>query len=194
MKTGGLVIVGLGAVGLAVAAAVVLKKKPAAPGTPGAQPSPGSPGATPGTPGVPTVLPPSLAAALVFVQDATTVHLTQGQSYRARVNLPAIGLPPFNSSATATDIGKGLSALGFVGVHVFMSTSDLPADWPASTTQGIQPGTRWFQGQWSGLTADVPKHPVVEQVWVSGPGLVSQATTTSGLRDYRGPRRASMTG
>ncbi len=189
MKTGGLVVVGLGAVGLAALAAVMLKKPAAAAGQPAAPGAPATPGLPARPPGVAPATPtPAPAGALVFVDDVTSVHLRQGQYYRGRLNVPGVALPPFSLNATEEEIAKGLSALGFVDVRVYVNVSALPSDWPASTAQNTQAGTRWFQGQWSGITADVPKpfdlvtrQPIVESVWTTAsPALVSQRNTTSG--------------
>jgi hypothetical protein len=189
MKTGTMLI-GLGVVGLGVFGVVALSKKAAAQPLPAPPPGPGLLPTPPSPPAVgPSVPGPSGGGGLVFATDASSVHLRQGQYYRGRLNLGAglLGLlPPFNASATEEDIGKGLAALGLQDIRVYMKTSDLPSDWPQETTMNASPGTRWFQGQWGGSTATVPKPSQVEQVWVtSSPALVTaravQAAATSGL-------------
>jgi hypothetical protein len=188
------VLLGLGVVGLGVLGAVTLSKKKAE-AQPPPPPAPGiiPPGVLP--PGIlPTPAPaapaaPSGGGGLVFATDASTIHLRQGQYYRGRLNMGSgglAGLLPFTGAATEEDIGKGLAALGLQDVRVYMNVSNLPSDWPRETAQNTEAGTRWFQGQWSGITATVPKPAQVEAVWVTAsPELVAaralQAATTSGL-------------
>ncbi len=194
MKTA-TILLGLGIVGLGTLGVVTLSKKAVAkPGTqPGTQPTPQGPGAipTPLPPPAPAPTPgvPSGGGGLVFADDATTIHLRQDQYYRGRALLGdtgLAGLPPFNASASEETIGKGLVALGFVDVRVYMNVAALPSDWPREMAMNALPGTRWFQGQWSGITANVPKPPQVEKVWVTAsPGLVAaraaQAIAVSGI-------------
>jgi len=181
------VLLGLGVVGLGVLGVVTLtKKKESAAPTPPPQP----PGIVP--PGIlPTPTPPAPAgpSGLVFATDATNVHLRQDQYYRGRLNMGAgslAGLLPFAPAATEEDIGRGLASIGLKDVRVYMNVSNLPSDWPRETAQNTEAGTRWFQGQWGGATATLPKPAQVEAVWVTAsPGLVAareiQAASTSGL-------------
>ena len=182
------VLLGLGVVGLGVLGVVVLSKPTVPPGpktTPTPPPSIPGLGSLPGIAPTPPV-PPS--GTLVFVDTPTTVHLRQSQYYRGRLSLGGFAglLPPFNASATEEQIGKGLSALGFADVRVYMNVSELPSGWPPETAMNADAGTRWFQGQWTGITADVPKPPQVEKVWVTAsPQLVAarlaQAVAVSGI-------------
>lgn len=179
MKTG-TVLMGLGVVGLGVLGTVILSKKT------GEVPAPQNP--KPGTVPTPPV-PLSDGAGLVFVDGPNSVHLRQSQYYRGRLLLGSSGLlnlPPFNAGASEETIGKGLVALGFVDVRVYMNVSDLPGNWPKETALNTAAGTRWFQGQWTGSTADVPRPPQLERMWVTAsPALVAartaQAIAVSGV-------------
>jgi hypothetical protein len=130
------------------------------------------PAAAPTTP-----RPPS--GGITVVSDAGTVKLKKGQYYRGRMNLtsPLTNLLPFVQTASEETIAKGLVAIGFVDVRVYMNVSDLPQDWPRDTAMNTQAGTRWFQGQWTGVTGTLPKPPVMEMVW-EGPG---QSVAVSGM-------------
>lgn len=144
------------------------------------------------TPSKPGVLPaPPPGSKLVYVTNTPpppalpTISLKKDQYYRGRMVLKFSSLSPFNASAEEDTIRKGLIALGFDYVRVFMKISDLTSDWPSETTLGSTPETRWFQGRWTGLSETMPNPLAFEMVWVTrSPALVlSQAAkaTTSGF-------------
>lgn len=134
----------------------------------------GLPGPTPG---------PAPGSKLVYVTDPTSVKLKKDQWYRGRLFLK-LPLLPFSATADEETIGKGLVALGFKDVRVFMGIASLPSDWPKETMPLAGPNTRWFSGQWGGLTGPMPKPPQVESMWITrSPTLVTaQAARASG--DY----------
>lgn len=166
MKT---ITLGIGAVALAaLAGALVLAGKD----------EKKAEGPTPSPPGGPK--PPAPSGGITVVSDAGTVRLKKGQYYRGRMNLtsPLTNLLPFVHTASEETIAKGLVAIGFVDVRVYMNVSDLPQDWPRDTAMNTQAGTRWFQGQWTGVTGTLPKPPVMEMVWEASP---ASAVAVSGM-------------
>lgn len=123
--------------------------------------------------GAPTQLTPSNLAML-----GDPLHLTQRRFYRGRLRLPAIGVPPFVASASASDLQQALTALGFSGVRVYSSIQELPQGWPQSTMTNIAAGTRFFEGTWPLPTADMPRPAQIEAMWVSIP---PKAPVVSGM-------------
>jgi hypothetical protein len=173
MKTSTTLGIVVGAVVVGVGAFALTRK-------PSAEPTPSKPGILPGPP------VPSPSSKLVFVTNNTavppTVSFKKDQYYRGRMALKFSGLSPFNASAEEDSILKGLVALGFKEVRVYMKISDLPSDWPSETTLGSTSETRWFQGQWSGQTETMVNPLAFEMVWVTrSPALVlAQAAKAAG--------------
>jgi hypothetical protein len=170
----------LAALGVAVVGGGVyaLTRKPSGQ-LPGPQPGPGPlpPGPTPG--------PPS-GSKLAYAQNDNVIppiiHFRQNQYYRGRMEIQGANLLPFNLEADDQTILKGLSALGIANGKIYMQMSDLPSDWPPETVLGAGPNTRWFEGQWTLLTGDVPKPPTIVSVWatLSPAGVAAAAAKMSG--------------
>lgn len=103
------------------------------------------------------------------------LSLRQAGWYRGRLNVG--GLPPFSTSADASQLAQALTLLGFTEVRVYMSPAELPDGWPKSTLrQGDD--VRYFSGRWSQPSLKLPRPPAVELMWTS-----SQAANVSGAFD-----------
>lgn len=155
----------LGVVGLGGYAAYrMLSASPTPPGGP-------TPGGS--TPGGPTPLPGTLPSGMVVLGNP--LRLKEGQFYAGRLNLPAggtgiPGLDPFVQQAAPEATRAALEALGFTSVVVYPSiASTVPQKdhFPAETLMNPHSGTRWFIGKWNKPTMDVPRPPVIEQMWVT---------------------------
>lgn len=123
-------------------------------------------------PGAPPGVPPSPGQRLIMLGDP--LKFENGRYYRARIKLtskPLTAMGPLgqnisiSSASTKEDLGRGLVALGFQDVRVYMNERELPADWPKETAQAATPETRWFSGAWGGPTMSVPRPPAIEAVW-----------------------------
>lgn len=82
------------------------------------------------------------------------MRLEQGAKYRA---LFVLDVPTFG--VTEEQIRSALEGVGFSPVQVWMSSDDLPADWPAekkADPSDLMQDTVWAEGVWSKATADVP--------------------------------------
>lgn len=111
------------------------------------------------------------------------LNLKQKQYYRARMVLLGRTAFPFTNSATEEVIGKALASMGFEDVRVFMTISDLPQNWPASTTTAPLSGVRWFEGRWAGPSISLPRPVTIEAMWPTPPP-VNAAPTVSGLLEW----------
>jgi hypothetical protein len=101
-------------------------------------------------------------------QMGEVLTMRQGRYYRGRLDLPPSSVQPvlpFNANGSEEDLGRGLVALGFDDVRVYMSTSEVPASWPASVVNIPGPGTRWFQGRWKGPDIQLPRPRQLTRVW-----------------------------
>lgn len=108
------------------------------------------------------------------------LHLTKGRYYGGR--LAALGLPPFTANADEETIGKGLVALGFQDVRVFMNEGELPPQLRYEHYKaGASASSRWFTGAWSGMTTDVPKPPSVDLLYVIAPPSLEAKWKEQGL-------------
>lgn len=105
---------------------------------------------------------------LILLGDPLTMQT--GRYYRGRLDLPAPAnqpILPFNSKGTEEDLGRALVALGFADVRVYMSASELPDGWPASTAASAGAGTRWFQGQWGQPDVKLPRPGQLRMIWIA---------------------------
>lgn len=162
-----------------------------------ASPSPSGtdPVLPPGSPPSPGALPSGM------VVLGNPLHLKEGQFYAGRLNLPSDptggvlpgSLNPFTQQASSEAIRAALEALGFNSVVIYSNiaqTVPQKENFPAETLMNPHAGTRWFIGRWGKPTMDVPRPPVIEQMWVtrtpsflpviSGDGGVGPWLETSG--------------
>lgn len=103
---------------------------------------------------------------LVYLSDP--LSLKQGQWYRGRLQLPAEAVGPFSRASSAPELQAALATLGFAaGSTVFMSESELPADWPQSALAGANERSRWFYAMWFLPSVKLPRPPAIELMWVS---------------------------
>ena len=109
--------------------------------------------------------PPLPGSQVSYVTTATMVKLQNGTNYQGRIALQ--DLLPFVASASAETIAQGLFALGFQHIQVFMSVSELPANWPRETVTNADANTRWFAAQWNGPSGLLPRPAQLEKVWVA---------------------------
>lgn len=131
--------------------------------------SPSSPSPTPGQ----TPLPGTLPSGMVVLGNP--LRLKEGQFYAGRLNLPAgssgvATLDPFIQQASPEMTRAALEALGFTNVVIYptvASTVPQKDNFPAETLMNPHSGTRWFIGKWNKPTMDVPRPPVIEQMWVT---------------------------
>ena len=110
---------------------------------------------------------PLVPATTSLVLLGDPLSLKKGQYYRGRLDLKSGDLAPFRAEADEEELGKGLSALGFQDVRVFMSTSELPAGWPADGLLNPSGETRWFQAAWGQATAKMPRPDQMTMMWVT---------------------------
>lgn len=97
------------------------------------------------------------------------LNMQSGTYYRGRLEVPdsrVQPLLPFNTSGTEEDLGRGLVALGFQDVRVYMSPGEVPSDWPESTVAEAGSGSRWFEGQWAGPSMPLPRPGQLKLIWV----------------------------
>lgn len=106
------------------------------------------------------------------------LKLTANRYYRARLRVRDVGSPPFMSTSSRETIAGGMKALGFTDVQVFMGSSELPSNWPVSTTKGTGPNTRWVQGRWGQPSLSLPRPPDIEQIWITKPPSGAQHTVS----------------
>lgn len=134
--------------------------------------APSSPGAAPSSPGA-TPLPGTLPSGMVVLGNP--LRLKEGQFYAGRLNLPVgssgvAALDPFIQQASPEMTRAALEALGFTSVVIYptvASTVPQKENFPAETLMNPHTGTRWFIGKWNKPTMDVPRPPVIEQMWVT---------------------------
>jgi hypothetical protein len=91
------------------------------------------------------------------------IILTEGVSYRARLKLGF-----FQCLASRERIERKLGGGGFAKVRVFMSSGDLPADWPARYRSKRGSCERYAEGIWARPTM-ARKRPASIDAWWSAP-------------------------
>jgi hypothetical protein len=69
------------------------------------------------------------------------LKLATNRYYRARLRVRDAGAPPFLISANRETIKSAMETLGFSDVEVFMSTEELPSNWPVSSKENGGPRT-----------------------------------------------------
>ncbi len=111
----------------------------------------------PATP-TPPAAPAAPAAPLFLVGDP--LLLKENQHYRAKLKLSGLQA----TFATANAIQAQFLSNGFSDVIAYKAPGDLPADWPAETTQSGS-GVWWVEGNWSRPSGPVPRQSQVTQVW-----------------------------
>jgi hypothetical protein len=112
---------------------------------------------------------------LVMLGDP--LELTQNRYYRGRLRMKESGAPPFVISTDGATLANALKLLGFSEVKVFMNEEALPSGWPSSTKNNVGPTTRWFEGQWRGPSASLPRPSDLELLWVHKPPPGATYTT-----------------
>lgn len=164
MKTSTALLVAAGGLGLVFLA--TRKKDEGAPSPTPPAPSP-APGPAPAQ-REPARLPPGLLS--MDALRGQNVHLRQGSWYRGRLDASS-PLPPFTPASSREEISLGLQGLGFKNVEVYNLA---PATWPPEVSVGAASTTRWFYGQWSMMTGDLPRPPNLELLWVApSPELIA---------------------
>ena len=114
------------------------------------------------------------------------LSLKQGQWYRGRLQLPAEAVGPFSRASNAPELQAALAALGFAtNASLFMSESELPADWPQTALAGANDRSRWFYAMWNLPSVKLPRPAAIELMWASpSPALAekyaTQKSTVSG--------------
>jgi len=91
-----------------------------------------------------------------------SILLTQGTTYRARLRLSF-----FQCLASRDRIRRKLQGSGFAGVHVFTSSGELPADWPAQFRGRAGSCERFAEGVWSRPTMPRNRPSSIEAWWVA---------------------------
>lgn len=114
--------------------------------------------------------PSGLKAGPVSAINGSVLHL-QAQRYYAGRLQAGNGMPaPFSATADEETIGKGLAALGFSDIKIYMNAQALPeSGLKPALVQGAGETSRFFTGMWGGLTADVPRPAQVEALYVKAP-------------------------
>lgn len=97
------------------------------------------------------------------------LELSQNRYYRGRLRMKESGAPPFLLNTDGATLANALKLLGFSEVKVFMNKEALPKGWPTNTLNNAGPTTRWFEGQWRGPSATLPRPADLELLWISKP-------------------------
>lgn len=93
-------------------------------------------------------------------QASAHVTLTEGAVYRARLSLSF-----FQCFASEERIAKKLSGAGFAGVRVFMSSRELPRDWPARYRSRAGGCERYAEGTWARPTTPRKRPSSIDAWW-----------------------------
>jgi hypothetical protein len=93
---------------------------------------------------------------------ATEIVLTNGVTYRARLRLNF-----FQCLASEGRIARKFGDSGFVGVRVFMSARELPADWPEQFRSKAGSCERYAEGVWAKPTMPRQRPPTIDAWWVA---------------------------
>jgi len=89
------------------------------------------------------------------------VPLTQGRTYKARVELSGLQTLASNDMVKASFEG-----LGFSNVRVISNPIELvTANWPPEGTFGMTPNTRWIEGVWNQPSQTIPKPSEIQSAW-----------------------------
>jgi len=88
------------------------------------------------------------------------IALETGARYRARLRLSGM-----ETMASAGMIAAKFEELGFTGVRVYMTASELPSDWPQETIAGATPNNRFLEGGWGQASLAMPKPDQIEKAW-----------------------------
>jgi thiol-disulfide isomerase/thioredoxin len=97
---------------------------------------------------------------------AADIVLTNGVTYRARLRLNF-----FQCLASEDRIARKFGDGGFVGVHVFMSARDLPADWPEQFRSKAGSCERYAEGVWARPTMPRRRPSSIDAWWVAAAGV-----------------------
>lgn len=92
----------------------------------------------------------------------TSIVLTQGTTYRARLRLSF-----FQCLASKDRIRGKLQGSGFSDVRVFTSKGQLPADWPPQFRGRAGSCERYAEGIWSRPTMPRARPSSIEAWWVA---------------------------
>ena len=90
------------------------------------------------------------------------IVLVEGATYRARLKLSF-----FQCLASRDRIGKKLGRSGFSDVRVFMSTGELPPDWPAPFRARAGGCERYAEGVWARPSLPRKRPSSIESWWVA---------------------------
>ena len=82
------------------------------------------------------------------------INLIKDTTYRSWFQIDA----PFvaTKAMIRSEVIKGLTEQGFADVRVWMSASELPADWPNSAKGSVPGTTAWIEGRWTKETGAYP--------------------------------------
>jgi hypothetical protein len=100
---------------------------------------------------------------------ATDIVLTNGVTYRARLRLNF-----FQCLASEDRIARKFGDGGFAGVRVFMSSHELPSDWPQEFRSKAGSCERFAEGVWSKPTMPRRRPSSIDAWWVALMGTRSE--------------------
>jgi hypothetical protein len=101
-------------------------------------------------------------AVALAASPGSLVLLTQGTAYRARLRLNFL-----QCLASRDRIGRKLKGGGFGDVRIFMSSGELPGDWPAQFRGRAGSCERYVEGTWVRPTMPRPRPSAIEAWWVA---------------------------
>jgi hypothetical protein len=93
--------------------------------------------------------------------NGDTVLLSRGATYRARLKLNF-----FQCFASRSKIVRKLQERGFSAVRLFMSTRELPGDWPRAFRSKSGHCERYAEATWTRDTRQQKRPSAIEKVWL----------------------------
>lgn len=126
-------------------------------GTSSSSPQTTAPGAQPIAPGS-TILIPNQG-----------LQLQPGTHYQGRLVLQPVDVPPLSS--TRDQLAQFVQLLGFRDVAVYMTTDELPFNWPDQKTGDET--NRWFEGTWNNGGISLPRPKQIDRLSANGSPLIS---------------------
>jgi hypothetical protein len=110
-----------------------------------------------------TLLSPSVVSRSARADGTTTdIVLTNGVTYRARLRLSF-----FQCLASEDRIARKFGDGGFAGVRVFMSSRELPPDWPEQFRSKAGSCERFAEGVWAKPTMPRRRPSSIDAWWVA---------------------------